>query len=164
MEKYPVEQSVAGQELADTDGLAYVYEHVGGLEVPTVTWWRHRGLRKLYIMMPVLFLGSTINGYDGSLLNGLQTMDPWQNCKCSGQTSDTEAALANLLNADFNHPSGSRLGLFTAIQNIGGVCALLFSSYAADLFGRRIGVCIGLLIVFVGTILQGQWWNLVSRV
>jgi hypothetical protein len=25
--------------------------------VPQVTWWRHPGLRKLYIMMPILFLG-----------------------------------------------------------------------------------------------------------
>jgi len=60
---------------------------------------------------------------------------------------------------DFNNPSGSRLGLFTAIQNIGGICALLFSSYAADLFGRRKGVCLGLLIVFLGTILQGRSLN-----
>jgi hypothetical protein len=26
----------------------------------------------------------------------------------------------------FHHPDGARLGLFTAIQNIGGVCALFF--------------------------------------
>lgn len=24
---------------------------------PEVTWWKHPGLRKLYIMMPILFLG-----------------------------------------------------------------------------------------------------------
>ncbi|PVH88084.1 general substrate transporter [Cadophora sp. DSE1049] len=113
---------------------AYLDEHIEGLDVPSVTWWKDSGLRRLYAMMPILFLGSTINGYDGSLLNGLQTMVPWQEY--------------------FNHPSGSRLGLFTAIQNIGGVCAVLFSSYAADVFGRRIGVCIGLVIVFVGTVLQ----------
>jgi hypothetical protein len=53
----------------------------GSMEVPRVTWWKHRGLRKLYPMMPILFLGSTINGYDGSLLNGLQTMTPWQECE-----------------------------------------------------------------------------------
>jgi hypothetical protein len=52
------------------------------MEAPQVTWWKHRGLRKLYPMMPILFLGSTINGYDGSLLNGLQTMAPWQDCEC----------------------------------------------------------------------------------
>lgn len=50
------------------------------LEVPEVVWWRHSGLRKLYAMMPILFLGSTLTGYDGSLLNGLQTMVPWQDC------------------------------------------------------------------------------------
>jgi hypothetical protein len=158
MEKGSAERSVAEPKVADPDGLAFAYEHVGGLEVPKVTWWKHRSLRKLYIMMPVLFLRSTFNGYDGSLLNGLQTMDPWQ--KCEFYPSSTRGTSDGLWLtgwiADFNHPSGSRLGLFTAIQNIGGVCALLFSSYAADLFGRRIGVCIGLLIVFVGTILQGK--------
>ncbi|KUL90819.1 hypothetical protein ZTR_00635 [Talaromyces verruculosus] len=75
--------------------------------IPQVVWYRHQGLRKLYAMMPILFLGATINGYDGSLLNGLQTMTPWQD-----------------------------------------------SSYAADVLGRRMGVTIGLVILFVGTIIQ----------
>jgi hypothetical protein len=26
-------------------------------QIPEVTWWKHAGLRKLYIMMPILFLG-----------------------------------------------------------------------------------------------------------
>jgi hypothetical protein len=80
MEKDPLGQSFTGREMANPDGPAYTYEHVDGLEVPKVTWWKNRGLRRLYVMMPVLFLGSTINGYDGSLLNGLQTMEPWQDC------------------------------------------------------------------------------------
>ncbi|KAL3453126.1 general substrate transporter [Aspergillus insuetus] len=103
-------------------------------QIPEVTWWKHAGLRKLYIMMPILFLGSTINGYDGSLLNGLQTMPPWRNY--------------------FGSPSGSDLGLMTAIQNIGAICALLFSSYLADLLGRRLGVVVGVVVIFVGTIVQ----------
>jgi hypothetical protein len=56
-----------------------VYSQVE-ITVPRVTWYKHAGLRKLYLMMPILMLGSTINGYDGSLLNGLQTMVPWQDC------------------------------------------------------------------------------------
>lgn len=56
------------------------------LDIPNVNWYKDPGLRKLYLLMPVLFLGATINGYDGSLLNGLQTMDPWQECMYS-QTS-----------------------------------------------------------------------------
>ncbi|KAL4996727.1 general substrate transporter [Aspergillus recurvatus] len=104
------------------------------IHIPTVTWWKHAGLRKLYVMMPILFLGSTINGYDGSLLNGLQTMRPWRNY--------------------FGNPRGSDLGLMTAIHNIGGICALLFSSYLADLLGRRAGVAVGIIIIFVGVVVQ----------
>jgi MFS family permease len=94
--------------------------HEAKLDIPPVTWWKDPGLRHLYMLMPILFLGSTINGYDGSLLNGLQTMEQWRSY--------------------FGYPSGAQLGLFTAIQNVGAVCALPFSSYLADLFGRRIGV------------------------
>ncbi len=46
-----------------------------------VPWYKQSELRKLYILMPFLFLGSTTLGYDGSVLNGLQTMDTWQSCK-----------------------------------------------------------------------------------
>jgi hypothetical protein len=46
-------------------------------------WWLQPELRKLYLLMPFLFLGSTTLGYDGSLLNGLQTMPSWQNCEFS---------------------------------------------------------------------------------
>lgn len=59
---------------------ASIYSEVQ-IDVPEVTWYKDPGLRKLYLMMPILLLGSTINGYDGSLLNGLQTMVPWQDCE-----------------------------------------------------------------------------------
>jgi hypothetical protein len=49
-----------------------------GSELP---FWKQPELRKLYGMMVFLFLGSTTLGYDGSLLNGLQTMESWRNCK-----------------------------------------------------------------------------------
>ena len=44
-------------------------------------WWQQPGLRRLYLFMPFLFLGSTTLGYDGSLLNGLQAMPTWQECR-----------------------------------------------------------------------------------
>ena len=47
----------------------------------TLPIWQQKGLRQLYGLMVFLFLGSTTLGYDGSLLNGLQTMDTWQRCK-----------------------------------------------------------------------------------
>lgn len=46
-------------------------------------WYKQPELRKLYLMMPFLFLGSTTLGYDGSLLNGLQTMPAWRACRFS---------------------------------------------------------------------------------
>jgi hypothetical protein len=46
-----------------------------------VGWWKQPYLRQLYLLMPFLFLGSTTLGYDGSVLNGLQTMTTWQDCK-----------------------------------------------------------------------------------
>lgn len=46
------------------------YEQTDELVLPQKTWWKDPGLRRLYIMAPILFLGSTINGYNGSLLNG----------------------------------------------------------------------------------------------
>lgn len=91
------------------------------LEVPEVTWYKDPGLRKLYLMIPILFLGATINGYDGSLLNGLQTLKPWQEC-----TFSRLVCLLALIREDFDHPHGSRIGLFTAMQNIGAIAAMPF--------------------------------------
>lgn len=48
-------------------------------------WWRQPGLRQLYLMMPILWFGSTTLGYDGSMLNGLQSMPSWQQCAFSPQ-------------------------------------------------------------------------------
>ena len=42
-------------------------------------WYKQRHLLLLNLAMIVPALSSTTNGYDGSLLNGLQSMDQWQN-------------------------------------------------------------------------------------
>ena len=54
------------------------YQQAGADET---SWWKQPNLRRLYLMLPFLFLGSTTLGYDGSLLNGLQSMGSWQDCK-----------------------------------------------------------------------------------
>jgi hypothetical protein len=30
------------------------------VDIPDVTWWEHAGLRHLYFMMPILFLGNSL--------------------------------------------------------------------------------------------------------
>ncbi|KAH8896735.1 general substrate transporter [Thozetella sp. PMI_491] len=97
-------------------------------------WYKQPNLRQLYFMMVFLFLGSTTLGYDGSLLNGLQTMTSWQDF--------------------FNHPTGSRLGIFGAIPGFGGLFVLLFAPYIADGLGRKVGTAIGCVCVILGALLQ----------
>lgn len=65
----------------DVDGLLH-------LDVPRVTWYKHRGLRSLYLRMPILMLCATINGYDGSLLNGLQTIEEWRSCTSAAASGE----------------------------------------------------------------------------
>ncbi|KAI9737344.1 MAG: hypothetical protein M1834_009498 [Cirrosporium novae-zelandiae] len=104
------------------------------VDIPEVTWWKDPGLRTLYLMMPILFLGSTMQGYDGSLLNGLQSSDQWQSY--------------------FNYPNGSELGLLSAIMGFGGFVAFFFSAPMADFLGRRLTVVIGVVILCAGVIIQ----------
>ena len=69
------------------------------------------------------------NGYDGSMLNGLQSLNYWQNY--------------------FGHPNSSTLGLMSSMMSIGSICAIPFVPYTADLLGRRTGVLIGCIIMYV---------------
>ena len=67
-------------------------------------------------------------------MNGLQTLDNWQ--------------------AYFNHPHGSVLGVFNAIQSIGGIVGLPLAPYLSERFGRRGALFIGDCVMVVGVILQ----------
>lgn len=67
-------------------------------------------------------------------MNGLQTLEPWQEY--------------------FDHPSGSLLGILSAIMSLGSLAALPAVPYTADLLGRRMGILIGCLIMILGVVLQ----------
>ncbi|KAI5123250.1 hypothetical protein M0805_001339 [Coniferiporia weirii] len=83
----------------------------------------------------LLFLiTSSTNGYDGSMMNGLQSLTQWEN--------------------DFNHPTGGMLGLLNAIQNIGCLAAYPFAPYVSDGLGRRRTIFLGALIMCGGTAIQ----------
>lgn len=117
-------------------------------------WYKQSELRKLYLMMPFLFLGSTTLGYDGSLLNGLQTMPAWKECKSTSNLRLNNRVEPNDTCSVFNHPTGSRLGLLGAFPGFGGFAVLLFTPYIADLMGRRMGTAIGCLLVILGSVIQ----------
>ncbi|KAJ9631893.1 hypothetical protein H2203_000293 [Taxawa tesnikishii (nom. ined.)] len=97
-------------------------------------WFQDAGLRKLYFLIFVAILSSATNGYDGSMMNGLQALTYWKTY--------------------FGNPTGSRQGLLNAIQSVGSMCALPIGPNLADWVGRQRTILIGSLIVALGAGLQ----------
>lgn len=116
------------------------YFEVAGRQFPRVTWYTDPALRKTYLCLMMVVLTSATNGYDGSMMNGLQTLPPWQE--------------------EFNHPRGSILGILNAIMSIGSIVAIPVVPYIADGLGRRAGILIGCIIMILGVILQSIAHNL----
>ncbi|KAL5359028.1 general substrate transporter [Aspergillus floccosus] len=107
---------------------------LAGRQFPKVTWYKDPGMRKTYICLMLVVLTAATNGYDGSMMNGLQTLPHWQKY--------------------FNHPEGSMLGILNAIMSLGSLAALPAVPYTADILGRRMGILIGCLIMILGVVLQ----------
>ncbi|KZW02871.1 general substrate transporter [Exidia glandulosa HHB12029] len=103
-------------------------------------WYQHSHLVVLNLVLVIPLISSYANGYDGSMMNGLQSVDQWRTF--------------------FDNPGGSRLGLLNAIQSIGSLCGTLPAPYVADIFGRRIGIITGSFIVLGGSILQAATQNI----
>ncbi|KXN89357.1 Lactose permease [Leucoagaricus sp. SymC.cos] len=101
---------------------------------PKRKWYNNRRIIALNGWIVLLLITSSTNGYDGSMMNGLQSLTQWRSY--------------------FNNPSGGRLGLLNAIQNIGGLAAYPFSPYLADGLGRRTTIFIGAAIMCIATALQ----------
>jgi len=80
------------------------------------------------------------NGYDGSMMNGLQSLKLWEDY--------------------FDHPTGSLLGLFNAIQSIGGFLSLPIAGGIADKYGRRFGIFSGCIIMLIATAIQTAAQNI----
>jgi len=88
----------------------------------------------LWFLSGIAIINSCVNGYDGSMMNGMQSLSQWQ--------------------TSFNHPVGSELGLLNAIFNAGGTCSILVAPFITDKVGRKLGIAIGSTIILIGVILQ----------
>ncbi|KAG8812375.1 hypothetical protein FRC17_002048, partial [Serendipita sp. 399] len=91
-------------------------------------------LRKLNFYIALVIGASAINGYDSSVLNGLQILPQFKE--------------------HFNHPDGSTLGFMSAAQNFGGLVMLPFAPYISDGIGRNRTLSIGCFIIAGGVVLQ----------
>ncbi|KAG4418078.1 hypothetical protein IFR04_008815 [Cadophora malorum] len=113
---------------------------VGGKEFPRITWYKEPGIRGLYVLLMLAVLTSATNGYDGSMMNGLQALTEWQK--------------------SFNDPGPSTRGLLNAIMSVGSIVALPITPYIADIAGRRAGVMTGCIIMIIGVVLQSIGVNI----
>lgn len=78
MAKAAVSLDVAASEIAKVSEISRL------INEDTTPWYRKKNLRALYLTLVPAALGVEMtSGYDGSVLNGLQAVQVWQNCECS---------------------------------------------------------------------------------
>ncbi|KAI9163591.1 Lactose permease [Paramyrothecium foliicola] len=111
-------------------------------------WFQRPHLLRLNLLLLVPLLSSSVSGYDGSLMNGLQSLDQWKGY--------------------FGNPQGEVLGLVNAAQSIGSVLALPFVGTLSDKFGRKPVLLGGIIMICIASAIQGGAQNyamfVVSRV
>ncbi|OZJ06758.1 hypothetical protein BZG36_00264 [Bifiguratus adelaidae] len=101
-------------------------------------WYLTGHLLKLNFLLLFCLLSSSGFGYDGSMMNALQSLAQWQN---------------------YFTPAANILGLLNAVNPLGGVFGFLVASFLSDRFGRRIPIFIGIVIIWGATALQAASTN-----
>lgn len=130
--------STSKAEYLDTEGFEAEDQPVKKLNdylTETRPWYKVPHLRALAFHVFVVTLSATNNGFDGSMLNALQSLVYWR--KYMG------------------YPSGYILGALSAAPAFGAISSFLFSPYLADRYGRRFVLVAGQFIALIGAILQG---------
>lgn len=98
-------------------------------------WYQSAARRRLYFLLfPAAIMSYATSGYDGSMLNGLQTVSYWDDF--------------------FGNPRGAQLGLMGAIMSLGSICSTPIAPWVADKYGRRWGITVGSIIMIIGAIIQ----------
>ncbi|CAG8093142.1 unnamed protein product [Penicillium salamii] len=86
------------------------------------------------ILAPACLVVCATNGYDGSVLTGLQGVESWRN--------------------QFGSPTGALLGITSASYTLGAIVSTPFSAFVSDSFGRRMSIIIGSCVMIIGVIMQ----------
>lgn len=91
---------------------------------------------QLYLICGIMSLGSTMGGFDGSLMGNMLAMKSFQ-----------DQFGAEIV--------GVKTAYISSMYQIGSVCALPFIGPLTDTWGRRFGVGTGCVLLIIGTIVQG---------
>ncbi|KAH7249251.1 hypothetical protein FSOLCH5_014817 [Fusarium solani] len=116
-------------------------EHAVGSELSRVLppnpkpWYRTWHILKLNLCLLVPLFSASSVGYDGSMMNGLQTLPQWRQY--------------------FDNPEGALLGLMNSVYPLGKVVSLFVVSYVCDRWGRKLPMLIGFITCIAFAILQG---------
>jgi sugar porter (SP) family MFS transporter len=97
-------------------------------------WWNYPKLLKLNLLLLCAIVNDITNGYDGSMLNGLQIIPEWRDY--------------------FGKPIGQRLGTISNGVRFGQIASLFIISPLLQKYGRRVPIAIGSAILLVGVVLQ----------
>ncbi|KAK3071921.1 hypothetical protein LTR53_007767 [Teratosphaeriaceae sp. CCFEE 6253] len=114
--------------------MATTQQEMAKLTANVTPWYKDPGRRKLYALLVIALLSSATNGYDGSLMNGLQSITYYEKF--------------------FNYPKAATQGLLNAIQSVGGIVSLILAPYMADYGGRKWTIFIGCFVVTLAGIVQ----------
>lgn len=115
-----------------------------------------KNMFRLYGCMLVCYFCGCLNGYDGSLMGGLNAMSSYQDYFNMLVATVSELSLVNYAS---RKSAGSSTGFTFAIYNIGSICAIPFTGPINDFLGRRWGMFAGAAIIVIGTCVQAPSIN-----
>lgn len=111
----------------------------GEIKYNEIPWYKVPHLRYLNFCIFLISLTSTNNGYDGSMLNGLQSLEFWRD--------------------KMGQPTGYILGALSNGTIFGSLATMVVAPYISDRWGRIIAIYIGQSLTILGAILQGVSTN-----
>lgn len=104
-----------------------------------IAWYRKSHLLRLNISIFFLVFFSAATGYDGSLMNGLQSLEQWK--------------------LFMGSPRGAWLGFINAASLLGGCTVYPLITWICARYGRKMGVAFGYFWLFLGVGVQAGATN-----
>lgn len=96
-------------------------------------WHQNKGNLQLNFFLSVIFVGMVLNGYDGTIISGLQAMDSW--------------------NADLGNPNRTKIGLLNACGNMSGFVVGPIITWIDEKYGRKWGIRFYSYTLLIGSVI-----------